>query len=136
LGKAAFDDHNYYVTICALDHFFKLYTPTPSSDPIYAESLYMYGETIRKERYTLWATDYFLEALKYIDLTKDSSYPVMILQAELFYKLNTRFGDPLTILQSIYWMSGRSPDATANYANMLLDAGYLEHAKRILRLQY
>ncbi|MBS0623935.1 MAG: hypothetical protein JSS62_04855 [Verrucomicrobia bacterium] len=53
-------------------------------------------------------------------------------KALILYQLNQPV-EALNLLYTLYELSGRDPNFTANYANMLMDEGHLALAK--LRLQ-
>lgn len=134
LAKAAFDEHDNTLALIALNQFFELALLECKPNEKLYESLYEYAEVLYKRRHFGRAKDFYLFALEEI---KDAGQPtehMLEIKSLITYKLETH-RKALRVMHQAYSVSGRDPEVAASYANMLMDNGHLECAKKFLKTQ-
>ncbi|MBS0646752.1 MAG: tetratricopeptide repeat protein [Verrucomicrobia bacterium] len=135
LAKAASDAGDYRCTIRAYRTFFHLLCSSQVHNiyeyKLYA-SFYNYGMAYQQLCQYGPAKQCFLQALAWIEAMTSFDFQQMQYKALILYQLNQPV-EALNLLYTLYELSGRDPNFTANYANMLMDEGHLALAK--LRLQ-
>lgn len=129
LARVAFDQHDYIGTYRALANSFDCSEEFNSK--LYEQS-YEYAEILTKQRNFREAKYYYRVALFQIDEVEEHTPHMTELKALILYKLD-KTDAAQRLLFGLYQQIGEDPNIGASYANMLMDAGYLQDAEAFLK---
>lgn len=147
LAKVSLDQRDYCGTACAFLKFFELYCQrgTPYNPYLY-ESFFDYADSLYYRYHYREAKMFYLLTLYQIVAASETTPRMVELESLSLYRLaevdanlellnfyrNDRQRVALFVMQQLYEMTSRDPNAAGTFANMMMDAGRFNEAREFI----